>query len=281
MIEADILSHQRIQEIRESASVAALAGKVRYDMFLHPDTTTEQWLTWLDCDFDNREHLFKTAALGRAICQLEGVDTETTRDVVLTGAVHDAVESRLGDKNYHLKTASDDQEEIDIMLALVEGGELPLSQEECTTVQAIMADKNRKPPVTDRGVFFDLSEIDGYVLSAFTAQQTAHEQHADMTSSQRHLLRMLSANVLASQLHTVVEYANDGRASQDFFLLANKYKIGYIIDNVDDELIDRHATHCADKGVKPERVASLTDRLLGLPDLWTGYQAAYTSRIAA
>ncbi len=184
------------ERIAESPAVTALDGQPRFGLFQHADTETSDWIAWLDIDFDNRQHLIKTAILAAGICDIEQADPETRRDTVLTALVHDAAESVVGDRNIHLKKDDDDAEEIAILGQLISDGRLNLTEHELKTVVTTMEDKHTDC-ATLAGKLFDLSEVVGYVYSGATAWQTVHSEGLVIPKCQQQYLEFLGIQVVS------------------------------------------------------------------------------------
>lgn len=241
------LDHETIERIVSSPAVQDLHGRPRYDVFMHEQTTHEQWIEVLDCDFDNRTHLFKTAVLCQAIAITEDASEETTWRAVLTGLLHDAAESVTGDKNIHLKGKYDDNDEVNVLNDLVDTGRLHVTRDELLVVQATMLDKQNGAE-TEEGVIFDLSEVGGYQISAVTAWQTQKEKNG-MSEEQRRLLRLLAVNVTAGQLALLFAYHDKDLKTPSAFFDG----IGVAIEEIfnygsDTSVLDEHARLCHEKG---------------------------------
>lgn len=205
-----------LERVGSSPAVESLAGVPRYDMYRH-DVDTSTWIDMLDADFDNKQHLYKTALLIDCIAETDGSHIEDRRAAVLTGLVHDAPEAILGDINQNHKDASHEAEEIAVMGSITENGQLHLTARETQTVREVMADKASNEPQTEAGVLFDLGERIGYLLSALTAYDTAMS-NPDVSYVQREKLCWLASNVLSNHYSVIHAYAAAGRQSARYVL---------------------------------------------------------------
>ncbi len=199
-----------VERVALSPAVEALAGQPRYDMYMH-DVTPEQWIGMFDVDFDNKQHLFKTAQLTRYIAKMDSASPADAYAAWIAGLVHDAPEAVIGDKNHNHKTAADDEAEISTLSKLVRDKQLYLTPDELEIALTVMADKNAGP-VTEPGIIFDLSERVGYLLSAFTSWD-AVEAGVVMSDVQREKVRWLGSNVMSNTYELVYDYAQAGRQS--------------------------------------------------------------------
>lgn len=261
---------ETFERIMDSPAIHALAGQPRFDIFRHPDTSPEEWHDALDGDFDNRQHLVKTAYLANGICDIERVDGPTTRAVVLTALVHDAAEGVTGDRNYHLKDQADDEEEIDIIDQLVEAGELNVTRSELEIVVGIMRDKHG-PKATQAGKLFDLAEIIGYARSGITAWRTAHDASIPIMDAQRHMLRLLPTHVFGGQFAHLRAYAEQGFISPEFFFDTFTDEISAVLahGNHPDIQAELHE-HQMSRGIPETKSREILADLAYIAELWLG-----------
>lgn len=261
---------ETFERIANSPAVLALEGQPRFDLFRHPGTTPEQWHQWLDIDFENRQHLIKTALLATGICELEHTDAPTARAVVLTALVHDAAESVVGDRNYHLKEVGDDTEEIGIIDELVTSGELDLTSPEPDTVLEIMGDKH-SGKASDAGILFDLAEIIGYAHSGITAWRAAHDNSTEIPAPQREVLRLLPVHVFGGQFAHLRAYHDAGRVSPAHFFDTFTDEISTILDYGAEvsvrEVLHRHQVT---SGLPEEKSRQILADLETTTQLWLG-----------
>lgn len=255
--------------IAASPAVQDLAGSPRFDIFMHEGTTPEQWIGWLDTDFDNRQHLVKTAFLSAGICEIEGVDEDTTHAVVLTSLVHDAAESVVGDRNIHKKQAGDDEEEVAILESMVADGRLNITVDEFEIVCAVMLDKHGEQCQTEAGKLFDMSEIVGYIHSGVTAWRTAHDTGNNVPLEQRELLKLLPVQVFARQLNLLWRYEADGKRTPGHVNATLEDDITTVLNfAADPGVIEAQYRHCLERGISEERAQRLTEGLHLISDQW-------------
>jgi hypothetical protein len=241
---ATCLEQELIDRVVASPAVQELSGNPRFDQFIHPDTTHEEWISTMGADFDNRNHMFLTAYLCQAITEAEHATPEDTYATVLTGIVHDAAESIGGDKCIHLKEEGDDEKEIDQIGKLVAEKALLLTPIELETVSRVMLDKHNGAK-TAPGKLFDLAEIAGYLLSAHNAWHTAKAPH--ISDGQRTLMRFLTINVLGGQVAAVLPYHEQGFVTPGLILRGMSSTILQSAEQVTAEELEAHARHCEAK----------------------------------
>lgn len=249
------LPREDIERIWDSPAIQSLEGAPRYHVFIEPGTTTEEWIAGLDCDYDNRFHLAKTACLAQGIALTEGAPKEVTYRAVLTALVHDAAESILGDVNFHDKTDDDEEEEIALLDQLVETGDLRVTPQELQIASATMRDK-KNGPTTFEGKIFDLSEYYGYFLSAQTAWDSYEAKR--FRADQHKVIDILGVTVTAHHLLVLLEYEKQGFRSPNVILEGRKDAIDRVFDhgNNSDVIGRMHAMYERQKaphtGVKLE-----------------------------
>lgn len=264
------LSPELVGRVFDSEAVQALSGQTRFDLFRHPEVDPEVFTGLLDIDFENRQHLAKTALIGAAICDLEGVNAETTERVVLTALVHDAAESVVGDRNIHTKKDGDDEQEIDMMGAMVADGRLKLTQEELEIVAEIMSDKHGDECTTLEGRLFDLSEIAGYVLSGATAWRASKDYAVNMGDKQRRLFQVLPFQVFSTQLLHLWHYETLGFKTPSHVSEGVSQEITEVFGLAAQgpALAHDHERTCLENGFTPEKVAQINQNAAITAELW-------------
>lgn len=273
------LERETIERIVASPAVQELAGKPRYSVFMHPETSTNSWINMTDCDFDNRTHLFKTAVLAQGIADTEGVDRDATHQAVLTGMVHDAAESIVGDKCFHNKTEADEDEEIDLLDSLVDSNRLKLTRDELALVKETMQDK-KNGPETKAGTIFDISEVYGYQLSALTAWNGQKTNSDSTRFEQQHLQRLLAINVTAVQLAILIGYHNKGYRTPRILFDNNTETIDAIFNfGADPRVMDDHTEHCHRSGFG-HKAEILRENFVATSGLWLAYRSMLKPQVA-
>ena len=210
------LPSETLERLDASPAVQGLSGQPRYDIFMEEGLSADEWIGMMGVDFDNRQHLLSTAILADAIVTAEGFDEQTRYETALTAATHDAAESVLGDKQFHIKSRTDDEAEIELMGEMIADGRLLLTRDELTVVQRVMRDKHDGAQAPS-GIAFDLSEVIGYQLSAVNAWRT-QATHPEMTVEQRRLARLLAVNVTSGQMAVLFAYKDRGLKSPGIML---------------------------------------------------------------
>jgi len=256
------------ERIVESPAVLALDGQPRFGLFKHADTETSDWISLLDIDFDNRQHLIKTALLAAGISEIEEADSETRRDTVLTALVHDAAESIVGDRNIHLKDDGDDAEEIAMFEQLITDGELNLTAEELNTVVATMEDRHAKCS-TLPGKLFDLSEVVGYVYSGATAWRVLHNNNRRISGDQQEYLQFLGIQVVSHWVGYLRERHDEGMRTPAVVRSALGSYIGNALSygNI-PEVTSAYYDFMIDRGISIEKAETLIGYLPGAQEHW-------------
>lgn len=275
MTEQATFDYGLIERVDTSECANILSGSPRYDRYRAPDVSPEEWIALLDCDFDNKQHLFKTALLASLIAQMDHSNPEAAKRAIETSLIHDAPEAITTDVTYDLKTIEFDHEEADILVTQVMDGTLNVPLELAKDASEIMKSKAAFSPsaeqaVTDEAVVvFDLAERIGYLLSAKTAWQTSYE-NATLSEDQAERLRWLAGNVMANTYGTLLTYVTQHDRNSARFVASELHDtFGEILLHVTNPTtVQKHREYYAVDGLPDVKVQKLETALQDAHASW-------------
>lgn len=269
--------------VNNSKCSKLLHNRARYDLYRDPAVSEQQYIQWLDVDFDNKQHLFKTAILAQSISDMDGSDAISATLAINTALIHDCQEAIKSDVNYNFKTKDSDLEEADILVQMTKNGLLNVPIAIAKSASKIMKAKVLEDPLEsdtldkEEVIVFDLAERIGYLLSAQTAWQESLSPPEDMPINQVELLKILAANVLSNQYLGLVKYAIEKKRCSALYVLTElHHTFGEIFKySCDDLATEKRIRFYTDNGFSTDKIRDLEYDLQRSVEVWHE-QTVYT-----